>query len=288
MDEARVQLDRLIEVGRIADARRLLQQAFADSPNDPEAHCFAARLALRENDHAAAQEHVAQALAADPRHFGARLLHFCLLFDSRQYPEAEPVILDLLREQPADANLLALYGQLMLYTANFDKATALVAEALRREPDHRRARLVFVLAATVTGDKRRANEQLAELIHQDPECRQTARTLLAVLVDNNRYREALLVGQQLLRVEPDDRDLVDGVIELRAHTHWLAIPAWPMTRWGWAGAAGVWVGAILSLSVLRRVSEVWAAIFGAVYVVYVIYSWTYGSLLRRWIARRGV
>jgi hypothetical protein len=211
-----------------------------------------------------------------------------MLLDAHRFGEAEPAFLDLLREAPGNAGLLALYAQLMLFTANVEKASALVTEALRHEPDHRNARLVAVLVAIVSGKARTGGEQLADLVRQDPECERTARTLLLVLVEQHRHREALLVGQQLLRARPGDRGLVDMVIELRAHTHWVALPAWPLTRWGWAGAVGTWGVAILALGQLKRVSSTWAAILGVAYLVYVIYSWTHGPVLRRWLAWRGV
>lgn len=283
-----LQLEHLIERRRWAEAQRLLERSFRDAPQDPDAHCYAARIARGQGDDRSAKEHLARALAADPSHFLARLLRFDLLFDEKRWGEAEEVILDLLREAPDDADLLTSYGRLMLFTLHLEKARALVAEALRREPDDLGARTLAVLLATVQGDRDIASGRLAELVRDDPDGESTAYALFTVLLDQRRYREALRVGQELLRNDPGNSDLVAALIELRAATHPLALPAYPMHRFGWLGAGTVWMLAIVALMVLGRVAPTWAGGFALAYVGYCIYTWTYGPLLKRWIARRGV
>lgn len=287
-DDTLQQLERLIEVRRWGDARRLLQRLFAEDPDDAEAHCYAARIAIVQGDEAAAAEHVGLAIAADPQHWEARLIRFDLLLEGKRWGEAEQAILELLREEPADPGLLALYGRLMIFTAHFEKARALVGEALRREPAHRPARAVALLLAIVEGDRGAAEGRLAELLADDPASAGTAYALFAVLVDGRRYREALRVGQELLRHRPDSPELVEALVELRAATHPLSWPAWPAVRFGWAGSAASWGLAIAVLAVLGRVAPAWVGVFAIGYLGWCVYTWTYGPLLKRWIARRGV
>lgn len=288
MSEIIAQIDRLIEVGQYARAKGLLERAFSEAPNDPDAHVCAARIALEEKDVAAAQQHVAEALAANPLHFGARLLQFFVSLRERRYAEAEQTIIALIRERPGNADLYALYARLMLFAADVKKAGALVAEAIRIDPDNREARLEAVLVATVRGKPGLANAQLADLIALHPQNREVAATLFIALIDQGRRREALSVGQQILRGDPDNRALVDVLIRLRASTHWLALPSYPLLRWGWPASAIAWAGAIVVIGTLRNIAPKWAAVFGVVYLAWAIHSWIHAPLLKRWIAWRGL
>ena len=288
MTEVHWQIGRLIEVRRLSEAKPLLQRLFSSQPDDPEAHVLAARIALMEDNAVSAGEHVAHALAGNPAHQGARLLRFFLLLGEHRYPEAEQTIISLLREDPSDADLLAYYARLMLYTANLEKARALTTEAIRHDPEHHEARVVAVLLSTVRGDHSLAREQLADLVREDPEGRQLAWTLFTVLCEQRRSKEALLVGQQLLRDDPDNKDLAQLLIDLRTTTHWVSLPAWPLNRWGWAASGGIWIGALMVIMLLQSVAPRWAGLFMFSYLAWVIYTWTYRPVLRRWIAWRGI
>lgn len=287
MSDLRLQIDRLIEVGRHADADRLLAAAFAERPKDPDLHWLAARAALGRDDPAGAQDHLDQALASDPHHFGARFLSFAVAFDDERFVEAEAIVTGLIREYPADAELIAWYAQLMLKTLNLEKARALVDEAFARDPQDRVARRVDVLLLAIEGRAEDAGIRLEELIRGDPESLATARTLFLVLVERGRHREALEVGRQLLRVDPANADLVEALAELRAETHWIAIPAYPMRRFGWVGAAAVWGFGVLGARATASWSTAWALTFLVVYLGYIVYTWVYPPLLKRWLLRKG-
>jgi tetratricopeptide (TPR) repeat protein len=286
--DAHSQIDRLIEVNRHAEARRLLQAAFAEAPDDPYAHTQAARIAYIEDDHELAWSHIGEALGADPAHFGARVLSHSLLVDQRRYAEAETVVLELIRENPASADLIAAYARLMLLTANERKARGLVVEALRLDPQNHDARLVAVLAATVSGEHQLANEQLADLVREYPEGVAVAYTLLNALVEQNRNREAYELGRELLRADPSDTDLVETLIALRVQTHWLALPLYPLQRWGWAAAAAIWAGAIVAFALLRQYAPGLMGWFAFGYLAWVASSWIYPPLMRRWLTWRGL
>lgn len=288
MHETLLQVEHLIERRRWSEARRLLARVFHEAPGDPDAHCCAAHVADGEGDGKAAREHVQRALAVAPRHFVARLLRFEHLVDDRRYAEAEELVLDLLREAPGDVDLLTQYARLMLVTMHLDKSRELLREALRREPGHHHARTLSVLEATIEGDCALAEGRLAELLREDPEGERTAYLLFAVLIDRHRLREALRVGQELLRKNPHNPKLIDALVELRALTHPLSLPAYPAIRFGWAGSAAVWALAIATMMVLGRVAPTWAGGFVVAYLAYCIYTWVYRTPLRRWIARRGI
>lgn len=286
-DVAYVQLARLLEVGRLHEAAQVLGQALADNPDDPDLHVYAANIAEGQCDVDGARVQLARALSLDPMHSRARAALFDLEYAADNYPEAEELITGLIRDEPANASLLALYARLMLVTFHLEKSRALVDEALRRDPDDDVARTVDVLLSIVEGRFDRASVQMEVLVADDPDSLDVAHTLLLWLVEEGRHREALELARQLLRAEPDDPDLIDSIVELRALTHPLAWPLWPTTRFGWAGSAGTWVIVLVALGMLHQVEPVLTGFLSGLYLAWVAYTWAYGPLMKRWLRRRG-
>ncbi|MEZ4331764.1 MAG: tetratricopeptide repeat protein [Myxococcota bacterium] len=287
MKDAERQISRLIEVGRHAEADRLLASELAEHPTDPDLHWLAARAALGAEDDVRAREHLEQALASDPHHFRARFLAFAIAFDAERFAEAEEIVTGLIREHPADAELIAWYAHLMLRTLHVAKARALVDEALARDPDEPVARRVDVLLLTIEGRSEHAGRRLEELIRDDPEGLATARTLFLVLAERGRHREAFEVGRQLLRADPANPALIDALVELRAATHWSALPAYPMRRFGWLGVAAVWGVGVVGVRAAASWSPAWSVTFLVLYLAYVVYAWVHPPWLKRWLRRRG-
>lgn len=285
---AEVQLERLLEQRRFAQAREVLQELFAEDPNDPVAHLWTAQLALAEGDTRSAREHVGEVLRQDPKDFEGRHLLFRVELEERRWQEAEEVLLGLLRERPEDADLLTNYSWLMLCTVHTQKARELQREAMRRQPDHQGARIVGALLSLVEGAGGRARQEAAQLLREDPQGADRLATLFAVLANERCYREALEIGRELLRLDPGDEELVEALVELRAVTHWAAWPAYPFVRWGWAASAVIWVGAMISVRLLAAVDTRAAAILAFAFLAYVIYSWTFMPILRRWLRWRGL
>lgn len=287
MNETFVQLDRLLDVGRHREARELVGRALAVDPADPTLHWFAARAAVGLDEVAVAEEHLHQALRIDPSHVPARFLSFAICFDAQRHAEAEQLITQLIREYPAEATYLAWYASLMVHVLDLAKARALVDEARRRDPENEQARQIDVLLLAIESRDEEAGRQLEGLIRDDPGSEQTARTLFVHLVRQGRHREALEIGRQLLLANPGDSNLVEALAELRASTHWLSLPAYPLKRYGWAASAVIWGGGIL----LSRVALQWNLVVGGVvmglYLAYVVYTWVHLPLLKRWFLRRG-
>lgn len=282
-------IQQLIEIGRYAEARRLVERILHETPGDPHAHFYAARIAHALEDAATARTHIEQALAVDPSHFGARIVLYELMCDAKEHAEAEAVIQALIREAPEEAELFALYARLMLKTLHVEKAGRLADEALRLDPTNTLARVESVLVSIVRGERARTEDQLAELLKDDPEGRAAAGTLFVALVEQRRHREALALGQQLLRANPNNHQFVNAVVELRALTHWLMWPAYPFVRWGWGASAAIWAGALLLFGYLRAngAGSV-AGTLSLAYIGYCVYTWIAPSLVRRWVAARGI
>jgi tetratricopeptide (TPR) repeat protein len=283
-----VQIDRLLEVGRPADAISLVGRLLQLQPGDPEALFLAARLEHAEGRLGPARAQLSEVIVRAPQHTGARLLLFTMDLDAGHFAEAETTILDLLRMAPANPELLALYARLMLRVYQLDKARALVNEALRQAPEHPLAQVLDALLHIIHGDDAQASARLGRLMIEDPEAIHVAWTALAVLQAQNRPREVLEIGRQLLRATPDDGDLIDVVIEARLQSHWSMKPLWPIVRFGWGGMIGLWVLAGLGLKLASgALGPSLAGSLGSLYVLYIAYSWIWPPIFRRRLQRRG-
>jgi predicted Zn-dependent protease len=288
MSESRsLQVERLLEVKRHAEARRVLGEWAAETPDDPDMHVNLARVAFAEEDREAARQHVADTLRYAPKHFGARLLLYHLQYVAGDFHEAEATLIELLRDHPTSSHLISIYAQLMLRSGHVDKARALNQEALRLDPGSEHARLVQVLLATLDGRASDANAILAELIAEDPEAFDLTAHLYDALMQQHRYREALEVGRQLVRADPTNQELIETVAEARLRTHWFALPAYPFYRWGWKFSAMAWLGAMLLLRAPGSRASSWLAYFAAAYFAWVLHSWIHAPILRHVLLKRG-
>ena len=124
-----------IERRRIADAKRLLAQALAQYPQDPDLLFHSAQAEWFDDENETAEKTVRQVLVVDPHHAPARQLLAAMLFQRGEYADAELLLIGLLREYPESAELYGRYSQLMLRTLHLEKAEQLAREGLRYDPE---------------------------------------------------------------------------------------------------------------------------------------------------------
>ena len=280
------QIGYLVERHRFDEASRLLGNLIAERPEDPDLLFYGAYIDYFKGRPEQAYETVQKALGIDPHHESARRLLFGLHNEGRRYAEAERVIIDLIKDFPEDADLYAQYSMLMLETQHLDKAQKLAEQAVRLAPEDEQALLASALCAFTIDPSPEANSRLQELIRRYPDSMRTVITMIAVLADRRRHKEALLLSQELLRAYPNNENLVDMVVALKVQNHWSMKPLWPMQRFGWAASAGLWVLLIGVFAVLPRTPLApWEGPIFAVVIIYVVYSWVYPPLLNRLMRR---
>lgn len=287
LNEIQFRIRTLIDRGRSDQARQILPEAFAMDPDDFGNHWLAGRIALDLEDYDAAHSSVARALELQPSSIHARLLMFSVQRNSEQFPEAEQTILGLLRDNPDDGQLFGCYAELMLRTLHLDKAGALAAEALRLDPAESQARTVSLLVRIIEGDREGAVEELEKLVRDDPDTLQAAWGIIAVLQSEHRYGEALDVMRGILHSIPDDGSIVEAMVELRAASHWSVVPLWPLNRYDWLGSGMLWAFAVGSFMLSRVYAPDLTGPLVTIYLVYVVYSWIWPPLLKRWLRSRG-
>jgi len=280
----RHEAEALLERRRYAQARNVLARGLARAPDDAHLQYLGAFVDYAQGNLDAALQSVQAILGRDPGHFGARSLAAHVHVARREFREAEAVLIALLRDYPEAAPLYADYAEVMLATLNLDKAVALAREGLRHEPDSPSCLQVIAVAELIEGRNGADAEHLGRLLRLHPDRLHTLTTLVLALDDRGDHRGALRLARELLRSQPDDPHLVELVRALQRQTHWSMLPLYPMQRWGWGGAIGVTVAGMLGLRLLEgRLPD---ALYGAVsllWLAYVIYSWVWPSILRRFV-----
>ncbi len=277
----------LIERGRFDLARQELTTALGQFPQHSDLLYEAARLDLREDNPQAAYDTLQQLLASDPEHLYGRFLLAVVLEELHQLPRAEEVLLDLLSDYPEQAALYAHYAMLMYRTLHVEKAKALSREAVRLDPDNEQALAACLIGDLIDGRTVAQQGKLHELLRKHPEDMSTSRLLIAHLVDHGKYWSAKRVAVELLRAQPNSPELLKLVVDLEFLAHWSMIPLWPLNRWGIGATISLYVLTLLGMTQLRKHLD--ADIMGSVNIAllcYVVYSWIYPPILRRWIKRR--
>jgi tetratricopeptide (TPR) repeat protein len=280
--ETAFEVRNLIDRRRYDLARTRLAGALKEHPDHADLLCLSALVDYFSDDKTSARAAIRAALNADPQHSGARNLLAHILEDDKQFADAERIRIALLRDFPEEAAYYASYAQLMLRTLNMDKARRLAREGLRFEPEHSGCLYVVALADVIDGVGAGDNAHMATLVREHPEHVNTAVTLIIALQDRGDTRGALRIAKELLRSQPDNERFVQLVRELKSVSHWSLLPLYPMLKWGWAGAIAVWFIGIVGLRLLAQVAPPAVVMTcGAVWLLYVIYSWVWPPLLKK-------
>lgn len=275
----------LLDRNRLEMARSVLSDALTQHPTHTGLLYQAARADVLDERYQRAIDTLGRLLAVQPGHADARLLLFHIEMERDDLPQAEAIILDLLREYPQHPIFYACYARAMLRALHFEKAARLADEALHRAPNDDTCLRVKALCDIVEGRRGVDSAAFKRLIAQFPDDYYTLRLVVIALVHANRSREAWKLARDLLRAQPNDAGLLKLVRALHYENHWTMRPLWPMQRWGWAGSAGLWVGMLLVSQILSHQAPQYRGLFSTAWLALVIYSWAWPPLLKRWLDR---
>ncbi len=284
-DRIALQASALLDRRRFAQARALLAGALPQAPDHQGLLFELGRADVLEDRHDSARDTLGRLLQLSPSHIGARLLLFIAEMESNRLAEAEVLILGLLREAPQQGEFYAHYARLMLRALLFDKASALADEGLRFAPQSDTCLRARVLCDLVLQGSRVDSAALQRLVAGDPHDLHTLRLVVAALAQAGRNGEALKLARTLLRADPTDAGLLQLVQSLRMITHWSMWPLWPLQRWGWGASIALWAIMLVGVRVIDRVAPGWSGPVSLLLLAYVIYSWVWPPLFRRWMLR---
>ncbi len=282
----RLRISALIERRRFSHARQMLGEALASYPDSGDLLYESALLDYMTDDYASAADTLQRVLQDDPTHVRARYLLVGVHEQREELPEAEAMLLDLLRDHPEDADLYARYAMLMFRTLKLDKAKLLAREALRLDPDNEQALSACMISDIIDGRQDAQRVTLAEMMRKHPEDLGTARLLIVHLIERGKYWSAKRIAIEILKAQPDSVQALTLVVELETLCHWTMVPLWPFNRWGFAATAAFYVLSLALFNVLRQQAAQFSGAASIALLTYVIYSWVYPPLLKRWLKHR--
>ncbi len=275
----------LLERRRIVQAKARLREALQENPDHPDLLLQSAWADYMADDNAAALATVRQVLLTDPESHSARLLLFELQTERNQLSDAEQTIVQLLHDLPEHAPYYGRYAELMLRAMQLPKARALAEEGLKYAPDDAGCLAARALCDFIEQRRGTPSHSLQQLLLRHP---QSIRTLLLILVamqDRGDHRGAYRIAQELVRLQPDNKAIIEMAARLKVTTHWSMLPLWPFLRWGWGAAIGFWLIGGAAVRFIGQQNPGLGGILAICILAYVIYSWVWPPILRRWIAR---
>ena len=279
-------LQELSARNRTAQMRTILQRLLPSHPDHHDVLYYAAQVDWLEDKDEDALATVSQLVEKYPDSFWGRMLLFRVLEGLGRRGEAEGVVLELLREYPEDALLYGRYSILMLESMQVDKAGQLAARAIAIDPDNEVALTASVLHQLVTDPGEPATQRLNELVSRYPDTVSTLLMVVAVLSEQDQNKEALRIAQEVLRHSPDSQGVVDLVIALKTSSHWSMVPLRPLQKWGWGASIAIWFVMIMLLRNAEGTPiEPYALPLAIAFIGYVIYSWVWPPILKRWVGR---
>jgi tetratricopeptide (TPR) repeat protein len=276
-----LQVAALLDRGRTDQARSLLKVALASDPEHTGLLLQSAWTDYLDDHYDSAFATVNQVLLADPDDESARLLRYELLMQKSQHTDAEQVILGLLREYPGDPHYYARYADLMLKTINLAKAGELAREGLKYDPENAECLATATICDFIEKRRGATSHTMQQMLVKHPQSLRTLLLLVVALEERGDIRSASRVSQELVRADPGNESFVEMAREFRLQSHWSMLPMWPMQRWGWGASAAIWLAAVLGLRAVDRINDTLGTILTVVFVLYVIYTWTWSKILRR-------
>lgn len=282
------EIEAMLERQRLSLAKTRLKEALLEFPDHPDLLLQSARLDYLQDRNAEALATLQQVLRQAPDHVEARYLLFTVKRDEGALVEAEQIIVALLHDYPEHAPFYGSYGDLMLRAMNLPKARALADEGLKYDSEDAMCLVVRTLCDLIERPSGEASHALQQLLVRSPQSTYTLILLRVALADRGDYRGALRIGQELVRAEPGNPHFVEAVQELSVMTHWSMLPLWPMQRWGWGAAIGLWIAVNVALRAMASQGAEWAGLtitLSFVFLAYVIYSWVWPRILRRIMVR---
>jgi tetratricopeptide (TPR) repeat protein len=279
------QIGELLDRRRTAQARVLLGEALAEHPDDADLLLQAARADLQDDDPAAARQTLQQVIARHPQHFGARATLLMVLTEGGELPQAEQLALAMIHDHPQSPDLYAAYGRVMLRALDFPKARALALEALRMDPENDFALRVLALCDLIELPRGTDSAALRRLLADNPDDQHTLHLVVAALVHSGDHRAALRGARELLRAQPNDAQVLGLVQALSVQNHWSMLPLWPLQRFGWGASIALWLGGVVLVRTVNQSHPGAAGALSMVILAYVVYSWVWPPLLKRWLLR---
>jgi tetratricopeptide (TPR) repeat protein len=277
---------RWLERERFDRAEAAIAEGLRLAPESTTLLRLSAELAYARDAFALASAQTDAVLAREPQDYAGRLLKSRIARATGALGDAEASLLDLLADHPADPHLLSEYALTCLHGGQIDKARKLAAEALRIDPACELALVALTAIDTLLEQPIERQAALKTLLEQNPGARHTLKLLIgAQLTQLDAGAQA--ASAQLVRAAPNDPYAIELARAVRFQNHWTMLPLKPLMRFGWGGAIALYVAGMLFFNLTRGVlpPPIHFALV-MLWLCYVIYSWVWPPLLKRYLERQ--
>ncbi|NCA82206.1 MAG: tetratricopeptide repeat protein [Opitutae bacterium] len=153
---------------RVAEAEQLWRQFAALRPESPKAHNLLAQLAIARSDWAAADEHLARALALEPANYDVRYWHAQNLFRLGRLAPALEILEKLVAEDAARYDVKTDLARTLSLVQRHEDALDLWTEIVEALPGNLAFRTEFARALMLVGSLDEADAEARRILAEDP------------------------------------------------------------------------------------------------------------------------
>lgn len=200
-----------------------------------------------------------------------------------KYKEAEEAFLSALEKDPLNGELIASYGYLMHQAGHDKKALALLDQARELEPYSYRVNQIILLFYFAKADTKKQQEYIQKVMETSADEVQNLINIAMFHELKGEVKDARECYRQAFLLNPEDQNILDLLRHYDSLTHPLFAPHRLVEKIG--GPAVVWIGFIVIVLLLKSLDlYIPLIIFGGIYILYAIYSWT-APLLYKWFVK---
>ena len=187
------------------DAKKRFDALLAKNPNDAQAIIALAELQRRNND---SPQNIAatinKAIAANPRHIGARLALVDLYLRSKEFTRAVTAAQQALTANPDRPDLLDALGRAQIAAGAGTQAVDTFAKWTQVQPKAPLAHLRLAEAQIVNKDDATAERSLRRALELKPDYLDAQRRSIALDAKNNRIPQALATAKKVQAQRPKE------------------------------------------------------------------------------------
>ena len=235
-NEVAAHIQALIDRKRYQHARQLANEALPRFPDSEALIYLSSYLDWVEGRLDDAEQSLRHLLHLNPEHYGGRIQNARLLGSRGDNEGAEHAWIQLLGEDPENADLSGEYAELMLGKSQNMKAIELATEGLRHQPEHDHCLYVAAIATMRQYGQLEGNSAIIDLMRHHPSGERSAFVQLVALERKRKYRESYRLCQEMLREYPDSEAWLANARTFKVLSHWSMLPLHPFQRSGFVAS----------------------------------------------------
>ena len=253
VDAARRRAHLLADVGRYAEAERIVHTALSQAPDSAELLTLLGYLLRRQDRHLDALAACDAAVAAAPDHGDAHAQRAWALIGIHRTAEAIPAATEAVRLGPHSADRYLALAEALSQADRFDDAREAAREALRLAPGSGSALLTLAEIERHAGNLEAAGVAVGQALAIDPTSTRGRHVLAMLDADRGVVRRSMRTLAGIAQDRPADPDLVSLVWPIRrvvvAPRWWLPGAAALIAAVGLPSGAAGRVAAVLTCAV---------------------------------------